>query len=159
MIYKEIKKDITTIDYTPEAAIAHCISCDCAMGAGVVVPICNQHIALRTSCRAYARERTEDSLIKTAYRFADEIGVVYNMFTKRKVWQNATKGMAAGEYLHNLESCLIDVREQMLMCNENILYMPQIASGLDRCNWDDVRKIIMEVFYKTQFTVIICKWG
>jgi len=157
MVYKEIKKDITTIDFTPETAIAHCISCDCEMGAGVVVPIYNQHRALKASCRAYAGEKTEDNLIRTAYRFADETGVVYNMFTKRKVWQNATKGMAAGEYLHNLKNCLIDVREQMLMCNENILYMPQIACSLDRCNWNDVRRIIIEVFYKTQLTVIICK--
>ena len=158
MNYKEITKDITTINYTPETAIAHCISCDCAMGAGVVVPICNKHRALKENCRTYAGQRTEDTLIGTAYRFADELGVVYNMFTKKKVWQNATRGMATGEYLRNLVACLTDVREQMLMCNENVLYMPQIACGLDRCSWNDVREIITEVFYQTDFTVIICKW-
>lgn len=43
-------------------------------------------------------------------------------------------------YLKNLKSCLEDMKNQMIKSGEKYLAMPKIASGLDMCKWEDVKK-------------------
>lgn len=152
MKYKEIKWDITTL---PERyVIAHCISADCAMGAGVVIPIRNQHPTLKDKCKEFAKGK---DVVGTAYRHIDEKGVVYNMFTKSKCSQNA-QTMREGEYLNNLKACLEQVRDCMRLNDEHYLGLPRIGCGLDRCDWNDVSKIIQDVFSEEDVFITICIW-
>lgn len=126
----------------PDVVIAHCISCDCAMGAGVVIPIRRKYPGLKEACQEYVRN-TKDPL-GTAFRYETPCGVCYNLFTKRDV--NSNYLTLKHRYLTALRFSLVDLREQMKAHHETKLAIPKIGAGLDRCNWEDVKSIIMDVF-------------
>jgi O-acetyl-ADP-ribose deacetylase (regulator of RNase III) len=48
------------------------------------------------------------------------------------------------------------MRELCLDNHINKVAMPRIACGLDKCNFDDVRKIIKEVFEDTDVEILVC---
>lgn len=157
MNYTEKYNDVTKMP--SEYVIAHCISCDCAMGAGVVIPIMNKHPFLKRYCIEYVRKQNKEfnlPSLGTAYRYQDQNGTVYNMFTKRFVGYKAGVGISYEYYLKTLEKCLIDVKKQMLTNNETFIAMPKIGCGLDKCKWEDVSKLIKSVFENTDINIVIC---
>jgi len=44
----------------------------------------------------------------------------------------------------------------MLQNDEKYLAMPKIACGLDRCNWEDIERIIRHVFGETGIEILVC---
>lgn len=151
----EIKQqDLMTVD--PKYVICHCISVDCAMGAGVVVPIKAKYKGIKERCKTYVGEVGADNAVGKAYRDCSSKGVVYNLFSKRYVYQNAEHGLTADAYHNQLRQCLISMREQMLEHSEKFLAMPKIACGLDKCVWSDVEKIIADVFDSTDIEILVC---
>lgn len=173
MIYKEEYADVTT--KMPEYVTAHCISEDCAMGAGVVLAFRKVFPGLKAACMEYVQEATYDPSVMfhdgkpeslfvmpggslVPYRHQDEGKTVYNMFTKKRYYQKAGKGISYKTYLLNLEESLIMVKQMMISNNEKKIAMPRIGSGLDRCRWEDVKKIILKVFEDTDFEILICEF-
>lgn len=173
MEYREIYEDVTKM--LPEYVTAHCISNDCAMGAGVVLAFRRIFPGLKTACMNYmeiAKNDTsrlsENGPISTfvnerglyvPYRHKDEeVGVVYNMFTKERYWYKAGKGITYEDYIENLKESLQFVRSSMIQNHETKLAMPKIGCGLDRCKWEDVKAIIFDVFESTDIEVVICKY-
>ena len=155
MQYREEYADVTKLNRN--YAICHCISVDCAMGAGVVVPIKQKHVGVKPACIEYVREMTPEQALGTSFRYEDDKGVCYNMFSKRWVRENA-QNLGETVYLNNLKSCLEDIRNQMEFRREKYLAMPQIGSGLDRCNWEHVKNIIFEVFNDSNISILVCLW-
>ena len=150
MKYEEIRADVTQFP-----VICHCISVDCAMGAGVVVPIKKKFPMLKINCELYAVSNKKTTL-GSAFRYEQNQEVCYNMFTKTRVRQNySTMGDA---YYGNLENALEHVRDQMMEHKETHLWMPKIGSGLDRGNWETIKKIILRVFQDTDITITVCLW-
>ena len=158
MVYKEEVKDV--ISTMPEYVTAHCISEDCAMGAGVVMAFRKAFPGLKASCIEYVNnfERAYQDSIFVPYRHVDKGHVVYNMFTKERYWYHAGKGISYEKYLENLKDSLGYVKAMMIQHNENKLAMPKIGSGLDRCKWEDVKNIIIDVFSETDIEILICLW-
>lgn len=150
-------RDLMTVDRS-KYVIAHCISADCAMGKGVVVPIMRKHPTLKKSCKEYSFSRNKD-VVGKAYRFEDENGVVYNLFSKYSVRHKAGVGISIQQYHEQLRNCLINMKEQMQQNGEKYLAIPQIACGLDRCRWSDVSKIIEDVFKDSDIEILVCIWG
>lgn len=150
-------KDLLTVD-RKKYVIAHCISADCAMGAGVVVPIMKKHPDLKKSCKEYSFSKHKQ-VVGHAYRYQDNEGVVYNLFSKYSVRHKAGVGISVQQYHEQLKQCLLDMKRQMIENDEKYLAIPQIACGLDRCKWSDVSKIIEEVFKDTDIDILVCIWG
>ena len=150
-------KDLLTVDRT-QYVIAHCISADCGMGAGVVIPICKMHPELKSQCKEYSNSFNQ-KVVGKVFKFTDSIGIVYNLFSKQRVFHKAGVNIAAYQYHDQLRECLVSLKDQMILAGEKFLAMPQIACGLDRCNWTDVSKIIEEVFEGTDIEILICIWG
>lgn len=150
-------RDLMTVDRS-KYVIAHCISADCAMGKGVVVPIMRKHPTLKKSCKEYSFSRNKD-VVGKAYRFEDENGVVYNLFSKYSVRHKAGVGISIQQYHEQLRNCLINMKEQMQQNGEKYLAIPQIACGLDRYRWSDVSKIIEDVFKDSDIEILVCIWG
>lgn len=154
MKYQEMNRDLMQ---TPkEYVIAHNIdSGETAMGAGVALVLCRAYPKLRTHCQMFAEEHNHEVGHTCRYN-ADDGRIVYNMYTKPHVWNSVIRGMTHEQYHNNQRKCLISLREQMLANNEMKLAIPKIASGLDRCNWEDIRKIIFEVFEETEIEILVC---
>lgn len=159
----------------PEYVTAHCISNDCAMGAGVVLAFRDVFPGLKAACMNYINVAAHDTLKITSdgcasrfvnergiympYRHKDgEVGIVYNMFTKDRYWHKAGKGMTYETYLLNLKESLQSIKAMMIQNQETKLAMPMIGCGLDKCKWEDVRVVIFEVFNNTDFDITICEY-
>lgn len=169
MNYYEEYGDVTK--KLPEYVSAHCISEDCAMGSGVVLAYRSIFPGLKAACVNYVEMAKQDMSkivngtpksifyddgVLAPYRHTDEAGVVYNMFTKKKYWFHAGKGMTYEEYLFNLRKSLELVKLAMIRNHESKIAMPMIASKRDRCDWKDVKDIINEVFKDTDIEICIC---
>lgn len=170
MKYKEIICDVTT--KMPEYVTAHCISEDCAMGAGVVMAFRKVFPYLKEACKSYVKEVKGEysklhykdkgylsaDKVLPPYRYTDNSKTVYNLFTKKLYWHNARKKMTYEQYKRNLEISLCALRDDMISRGEAKLAMPKICTGLDRCMWIDVKEIIYKVFSESEIEICICLW-
>lgn len=156
----------------PEYVQAQCISEDCVMGSGVVIAYRNMFPGLKEYCTNYIKNvtiwlrqnpqcwymhKTRNGTFRP-YRHVDQDMVVYNMFTKQKVWMHAGRGMSEERYLENLEQSLEVVRDSMLFFYEKKLAISKIGCGRDRCNWEDVETILRRVFGATDIEICVCEY-
>lgn len=56
----------------------------------------------------------------------------------------------------NIRSCLEKVRQYAENNNIKSIYMPKIGCGCDDLDWDEVKKIIDEVFNDTHILIYVC---
>jgi len=146
------KQDLMLVD--SKYVICHCISADCAMGKGVVVPIVRKYVGVKQACLDFVKNK--GNTIGQAFRYSCEAGIVYNLFSKEVFRHKAGYGVTVAQYHSNLKSCLEDMKNQMLLNDERHLAMPKIACGLDRCDWEDVEQIIRDVFKETDIEILVC---
>ena len=150
----EIKnQDLMLVD--GKYAICHCISADCAMGKGVVVPIVKKYVGVKQACQEFV-QNDSGNVVGRAFRYSCGAGAVYNLFSKKIFRHKAGYGVTAGQYHENLRCCLEDMKNQMLANGEKFLAMPKIACGLDRCEWADVERTIKSVFKGTHIEILVC---
>ena len=112
----------------------HCISADYACGAG---------IAKEFNKRYNLTPRLKE-LPKTHVMIIDD---VINLVTKARYWQKPT--------YDSLMETLIDLKE---LCKESwlnvkTLVMPRIGCGLDKLQWDNVKKMLKEIFEDTDVAI------
>ena len=125
-----------------EYYLAHCISADFALGAG---------IAKTFSDKYKMRIKLFEKHGVYAYRGGDALLVdkVFNLVTKAKFWQKPT--------YESLREALERMKEQILSMGITKLAMPKIGCGLDRLDWNKVFYIICDVFDDTDIEIIICE--
>ena len=122
--------------------LAHCISADFALGAGIAKTFDNIYNMKFKLYRNYPDYE---------YHGGDALPVdnVFNLVTKHKCWHKPT--------YDSLRESLEMMREQMDFLGVTKLAMPRIASGLDRLDKDQVYDIICEVFEDTDVEIVICE--
>ena len=134
------QKDLFTV---PQGYyLAHCISADFALGAGIAKKfdeVYNMRFKLFREYDMYAYEGGD----------ALPIDNVFNLVTKKKCYHKPT--------YDSVREALECMRDQMEMLYITKLAMPRIAAGLDRLNWDQVYDIICEVFENTDVEILICE--
>jgi O-acetyl-ADP-ribose deacetylase (regulator of RNase III) len=121
-------------DYENDYALAHCISADFALGAGIAKYF-------------QARYGTRDELRQTCfphvwnghgYCLLTNNDHVFNLVTKNRYFEKPT--------LNTMREALIHMR---IIAEERGIHkiaMPRIGCGLDRLQWQDVKDILMEVY-------------
>jgi hypothetical protein len=134
------KKDLFTMHQG--YYLAHCISADFALGAGIAKTFDSVY---NMKFKLY---RNYDNYV---YSGGDALAIdnVFNLVTKAKCWHKPT--------YESLREALEMMREQLEFLNVTKLAMPKIASGLDRLNWDQVYDIICEVFEDMDIEIVICE--
>ena len=139
MIYKEIHKNIFTIDKS--YYLAHCVASDFYMGAGIAV-LFQKKFSLRNKLKQSSLNKSPGSCIL--------IGRVFNLITKSR---------SNGKPTYN--TLTSSIKEMKISCdNLNIskLVMPKIGCGLDRLQWGKVKEIIQDIFKDSNIEILICKW-
>ena len=122
--------------------LAHCISADFALGAGIAKTfdsVYNMRFKLFRNYDNY-EYRGGDALL---------IDNVFNLVTKQKYWHKPT--------YDSVREALEMMKEYMDFEGVTKLAMPRIASGLDRLEWSKVYEIICEVFDDTDVEIVICE--
>lgn len=137
MDYKEIKQDLFLMD--EKYYLAHCISSDYALGAGVAV-LFNRKFYLRPTLKRIGTHKFPDCIL---------IDRVFNLVTKNKCYNKPT--------LDSLQESLNLMKEEIIEKNIKFLAMPLIGCGLDRLDWNEVSQQIKNTFQDIDIEIIICK--
>lgn len=138
MNYSEVKKDLFTVpeDYH----LAHCISADAKMGAGIAVQFKKRFDLSETTEKGRRRHLSEG----TCYRD----GRVLNLITKKVYWSKPT-------YM-SFEASLQDMRRVIVEEGITKVAMPRIGAGLDRLEWATNRETLHEVFGDLDIEILVC---
>jgi len=135
-----IEKKMNLFEVPKEYKLAHCISSDCEMGAGIAV-----EFQKRFKLKIYLL-----SLPKEQRRHPNSIYVngVFNLITKKFYYNKPT--------IESLTEAVIVMKNQALLLDIHKIAMPKIGCGLDRLQWGKVREIIQEVFNDTDIEILVC---
>lgn len=141
MYYHEEKMNL--LDVPQGYWIAHCISGDFALGAGVAKQI-DEAFHMKEMLNALWGEESE----LRESNCCVPCGNVLNLITKQKCWHKPT--------LFSLREALEDMK--LLVKEEHIhqIAMPKIGCGLDRLCWDAVAPMIQEIFEDTDVEIMVC---
>ena len=139
MLFREVKQDLLTV---PQGyMLAHCISADFALGAGIAKNI-NEQFNMRAQLRAkYAGTTISVPSCLVCMN-------VFNLVTKERYYQKPTLASITGAI--NL------MRDMVVSMGIKKIAMPKIGCGLDRLNWEYVSQIIMDVFKDTNIEIMVC---
>lgn len=122
---------------------AHCISSDCALGAGIAVEF-QRRFDLRPKLLQYSEiERKHPTCLL--------VNGVFNLVTKEKYWQKPT--------YQSLTQSLYVMKSIIQNQNPNkfrFIAMPKIGCGLDKLKWDKVKLIIEKVFDDIDIEILVC---
>ena len=122
--------------------LAHCISADFALGAGIAKAfdsVYNMRFKLFRHYPDYEYHCGDALLIDNTF----------NLVTKRKCWHKPT--------YESLREALEMMREQLEFLDATKLAMPWIGCGLDKLQKDQVYDIICEVFEDMDIEIVICE--
>ena len=134
------KRDLFTV---PQGYyLAHCISADFALGAGIAKTfdsVYNMRFKLFRKYPNYEYDGGDALLVDN----------VFNLVTKQKCWHKPT--------YNSLRESLEMMKEYIDFIGIDKLAMPRIASGLDKLEWPKVYEIICEVFEDVDIDIVICE--
>lgn len=142
MRYNEIKCDLFSLG--PEYYLAHCISADFALGAGIAVQFNRRfdlHKKLKAEYPRYANYWNGGTCL-----LEDR---VFNLVTKSRYWQKPT--------YKSMSDALVAMRDICVEQDINRIAMPMIGCGLDKLDWHRVSKLIKETFVNTEVEIIVCR--
>jgi len=111
----------------------HCISSDCALGAGIALLINNKYNIKSQLCKFYY---PIGSVVKTKSTIDDKI--IYNLVTKKNYWNKPSIG--------SLQICLDKLYDKCKILGITKLAMPRIGCGLDRLDWSLVKEYLIKLF-------------
>lgn len=142
MILKELKTDLFSV---PQGSyFCQCISADLAMGAGIAIEF-NERFDLKNKLLQRYPDGVQSLrgwIPQCVFEFP-----VFNLITKEKHYAKPT--------YKSLEIALKDLKEQTEKFHIQELHMPTIGCGLDRLNWEKVRKKLIEVFDRSNITICV----
>lgn len=146
MIYREEKGDLFEMR---GYSLAHCISEDCAMGAGIAVVFNKKFKGMKSYCQWVLRENNLSfpCVIPLTVSYNNYDIFIFNLVTKKAYYEKPT-------YITITKT----IEDMAFMCQKfNIkkLAMPKIGCGLDRLQWGKVREIIKESFKNMDIEIVV----
>ena len=146
MTFTEIKKDLFTM--SDDYYLAHCISADFKMGAGIAV-LFNKHFDMKNILTQKYPKYYDDFI---NHRIGGDCileGRVLNIITKEHYFQKPT--------IITMMIALVKLKTVCLENNIKKIAMPTIGCGLDGLKWDIVSKTIQDTFKNTDIEIVVCK--
>ena len=152
MKLREESRDVFSVP--EEYYLAHCVSSDFALGAGIAVQFVSRfgtRDVLRSQFPWYERYWTERASSNKDGVFGDCLmaGRVLNLVTKRSYWNKPTYA--------SMRMALEAMKRIALKKGVKRIAMPRIGCGLDRLDWPQVRSLIQDVFGDTDIEILVCE--
>ena len=145
MTIEIIKQDLFTI--SEEYYLAHCISADYALGAGIAVEF-NKRFDMKRKLKENAPDYWEYMQLYNLQGECILIERVLNLITKEKYWHKPT--------YKSMKQALNMMKKVCIANNITKIAMPMIGCGLDKLQWSQVKNIIENVFIDTDINIIVC---
>ena len=124
----------------PKDALAHCISQDLAMAAGIAVAFKSRFGGV-AELRAQGKGVGDVAVLKRSGRF------VYYLITKVQSYEQPT--------YRSLHLSLLAMKAHCLHNKVQRLSIPRIGCGIDSLTWDRVSLMINEIFADTSLTITV----
>lgn len=121
-------------------SLAHCISEDCRMGAGIAVLFKKKFGGVQELLNQQ-KKSGEVAVLKRDGRY------IYYLITKKRASHKPT--------YENLQKSLEAMKSHCLKNGVTDLSMPRIGCGLDRLQWENVSAMIEEVFDATDIRITV----
>ncbi|KAF6365007.1 ADP-ribose glycohydrolase OARD1 isoform X1 [Panthera pardus] len=121
-------------------SLAHCISEDCRMGAGIAVLFKKKFGGVQELLNQQ-KKSGEVAVLKRDGRY------IYYLITKKRASHKPT--------YENLQKSLEAMKSHCLKNGVTDLSMPRIGCGLDRLQWENVSAMIEEVFEATDIRITV----
>ncbi|XP_001370260.1 ADP-ribose glycohydrolase OARD1 isoform X1 [Monodelphis domestica] len=121
-------------------SLAHCISEDCRMGAGIAVLFKKKFGGVQELLNQQ-KKSGEVAVLKRDERY------IYYLITKKRASHKPT--------YENLQKSLEAMKTHCLKNGVTDLSMPRIGCGLDRLQWEKVSAMIEEVFEGTDIRITV----
>lgn len=137
MKIKEIKYNLFNLPN--EYYLAHCISADYELGAGIAV-----EFQKRFHLRQYLHQNG-----KRTYPDCILVNKVFNLVTKSKYWNKPT--------YESLTKSLEMMRDIIVEKKIEKIAIYKLGCTRDRLQWGMVRQIIEDVFKDTDCKILVCK--
>lgn len=150
MQYEEKIIDLFTVDESYH--LAHCISADFGMGAGIAVEFnkrFNMKNLLMSKYPTFLHDYDYQINVLCKNGCCIKEGRVLNLVTKRCCWNKPT--------YESLKASLVSMKDICKSKGINKVAMPLIGCGLDKLEWDKVSQIIKNVFEDTDVEILVCK--
>lgn len=150
MKYEEKIVDLFSVD--DSYYLAHCISADFGMGAGIAVQF-NNRFGMKRKLQVKYPDflKTFDYQTTFCGKSASCIleDKVFNLVTKRNYWNKPTYS--------SLQAALCSMKDVCISKKINKVAMPLIGCGLDKLEWEKVSQIIKNIFADTDIEILVCK--
>lgn len=146
MIYREEIRDLFSV--SNDYYLAHCISADYALGAGIAVEF-NKRFDMRRKLRENVPDYWEYMKLYNLQGECILIERVLNLVTKEKYFHKPT--------YKSMKQALNMMKKVCRANHITKVAMPIIGCGLDRLKWDKVSKIIKDVFEDTDIEILVCR--
>lgn len=140
----EKKTNLFSID--KKYSFVHCISLDCAMGAGIALTFRETFPRMKNILLHTVAENNIQYPFTILYEGGSN--KIFNLITKEKYWYKPT--------YYTISSCIKQLRDMCSKHNIKYLAMPKIGCGLDKLQWNKVRKILEDTFKDTDIEILIC---
>ncbi len=147
MKYSEQKKDL--FQAGDGYHLCHCISADFGMSAGIVVMF-NKLFDMKNKMKTLHKQEGIEKWDCLQRGYMIKEGHVYNLITKRNVWEKPT--------YENLHAALCCMKEDCLENGVKKLAMPLIGCGIDGLEWKCVSAMVKDVFEDTDIEILVCIW-
>ena len=139
MILNVMQKDLFAVDEM--YYLAHCISADYALGAGIAVQF-DYRFDMRRRLNETGNGGCPDCLL---------IGKTFNLVTKKRSFYKPT--------YESLQAALYMMKTQAIEKGIMKIAMPLIGCGLDGLQWNKVQGLLRETFSDTDIEILVCfRW-
>lgn len=138
--------DIFTIPKTikdKKVYLAHCVSADLAMGAGIAVQF-NKEYHIKETLDIYWPDHPEILNYPSCFM----VDRVFNLVTKERYWHKPTYA--------TMEAALHKLADLCKKHDAKYLAMPRIGCGLDKLSWPSVKMLIHNAFSGMDINIFIC---
>ena len=122
-------------------SLAHCVSRDLSMGAGIAP------LFIKKFGRKDELFQANAKIGQAAILNCDQNKFIYNLVTKEKYYGKPT--------YESLEQSLVFMRNHAVEHKVHKIAMPKIGCGLDLLNWDVVSDLIKKVFRETSIKITV----
>ena len=124
-------------------SIVHCISADAQMSKGFAQVLSEIVPRLRRTCRR-------------ANFLKDQVFPFWDSSSRRYIYNLVTKEKYSGEPdLSTLATTLQNMRAHATMHGVSTIAIPKIGCGLDQMNWQDVVKVLRNIFAYSDIQIVV----
>lgn len=136
-----IEKKMDLFKVEDKYYLAHCISSDCEMGAGIAVEFQKRFELKEILLKNYTDEQRKHPTCILEKN-------IFNLITKKKYWDKPN--------YRSLKEALTEMKNIIILKNIKFIAMPKIGCGLDKLQWKIVKEMIKTIFSDIGVTILVC---